>query len=168
MGPSGELPFGIFFMTQIINLDDDVLPFSVGGLSAADRYRGRTGLSGGIEISLDVVVDNIDFLGNSVEHTGDLRWLMMPGFMAQIPYNRRWVALVPLSEVQSIAAAYKFVDSHRDTDQFDTSNFEGSVDFVLVNDVKGRRMTVLALFDNANDAVLWKMRSSSTATILAA
>jgi hypothetical protein len=147
----------------IINFDVDYLTFSVGGNTDTSSYRGRTAIAGGQEITLDIVADNIDFLSRLSEDGDDIRWLVVTSRDAQIPHARRWRACAPLVEVDNISMGYKAAELGIETD-----NFEGQVDYVLINYFKMRRMVVMALFESENDAVLWKMRTPPAAAPIAA
>lgn len=131
---------------------NDYLSLSVGSLNR--DFRGKTGIKDGVEVSLDILADNLAVLNHFVGGD-DIRWLVLTSETAIIPFDRTWKAIQPLAEVENISMGHKVVRSHA----VDTTGFEGQVDYVLLNLLKTRQMVVVACFDHDGDATLHKMRS---------
>jgi hypothetical protein len=146
--------------TRLINLDDNVAPFSVGGTDSADLYRGRTGIYKNQEVSLDILADNIAFLCRTGGE--NIRWLCINNRNSQIPHDRVWKAITPIGQVPNISRGYEVSDKG-----IDTHGFQGNVDYVLINHLDQRRMVVCACFDNENDLVLWQMRQPPKSALAA-
>ena len=94
---------------------------------------------------------NVEFLKRFVG-SDEIRWLSLSS--SDIPQDREWKMIAPLSPVKNISMGRKVAR------EIDTTGFQGAVDYVLLNYVKQRCMIVCACFAHENDALLWEARQN--------